>query len=92
MEMMPWSVQKRNLIDIIGTFNGGTANFSIDETIRRKATVMAPSTSFNKATQWDVFALDTNLEVVCLQRSKTTLDVFLMPLLFIQIHPMELYQ
>ena len=47
------------LIDIIGTFNGGTANFSIDETIRRKVTVTAPSTTFNKTTQWDVFALDT---------------------------------
>ena len=47
------------LIDIIGTFNGGTANFSIDETIRRKATVTAPSTTFNKTTQWDVYALDT---------------------------------
>ena len=47
------------LIDIIGTFNGGTANFSIDETIRRKVTVTAPSTTFNKTTQWDVYALDT---------------------------------
>jgi hypothetical protein len=26
MEMMPWSVQNGILIDIIGTFNGGTAN------------------------------------------------------------------
>ncbi|RTY95152.1 endonuclease [Flavobacterium sp. GT3R68] len=47
------------LIDIIGTFNGGTANFSADETLRRKSTVTAPSTTFNKATQWDVFTLDT---------------------------------
>jgi hypothetical protein len=43
------SVQNGILIDIIGTFNGGT-NFSIDETIRRKATVTAPSTTFNKLT------------------------------------------
>lgn len=47
------------LIDIIGTFNGGTANFSADETLRRKSSVTAPSTTFNKATQWDVFTLDT---------------------------------
>jgi endonuclease I/chitodextrinase len=47
------------LIDIIGTFNGGTANFAADETIRRKATVTAPTTTFNKATQWDSFVLDT---------------------------------
>ena len=68
------------LIDIIGTFNGGTANFSIDETIRRKATVMAPSTTFNKATQWDVFALDTcnNLgSRVLAKEPKTTLAVAL---------------
>ncbi len=68
------------LIDIIGTFNGGTANFSIDETIRRKATVTAPSTTFNKTTQWDVFALDTcnNLgSRVVAKEPKTTLDVAL---------------
>ncbi|MFV8332506.1 endonuclease [Flavobacterium sp. GSP14] len=68
------------LIDIIGTFNGGTANFSIDETIRRKATVTAPSTTFNKATQWDVFALDTcnNLgSRVLAKEPKTTLAVAL---------------
>jgi hypothetical protein len=88
--MMPWSVQNGILIDIIGTFNGGTA--TLDETIRRKATVTAPSTTFNKATQWDVFALDTcnNLEVVATKEPKLFLMVLLMPLLFIQIHPMEL--
>jgi endonuclease I/chitodextrinase len=47
------------LIDIIGTFNGGTANFSTDETIRRKSTVTAPTTTFNKTAQWDSFASDT---------------------------------
>lgn len=47
------------LIDIIGTFNGGTANFSADETLRRKTTVTVPKSTFNKATDWDVFAIDT---------------------------------
>ena len=47
------------LIDIIGTFNGGIANFSIDETLRRKAAVIAPTTTFNKSGQWDIFPLDT---------------------------------
>jgi endonuclease I/chitodextrinase len=47
------------LIDIIGTFNGGTANFAADITLRRKSTVTAPSTTFNKTTQWDVFTIDT---------------------------------
>ena len=47
------------LIDIIGTFNGGTADFAADTTLRRKATVTAPSTTFNKTTQWDVFTVDT---------------------------------
>ena len=68
------------LIDIIGTFNGGTANFSIDETIRRKVTVTAPTTTFNKATQWDSFGLDTcnNLgSRVAAKEPKTTLDVAL---------------
>ena len=68
------------LIDLIGTFNGGTANFSIDETIRRKVTVTAPTTTFNKATQWDSFGLDTcnNLgSRVAAKEPKTTLDVAL---------------
>ena len=47
------------LIDVIGTFNGGTANFSADETIRRKTTVTVPKTTFNKTTDWDIFAIDT---------------------------------
>jgi len=47
------------LIDIIGTYNGGTANFAADTTLRRKSTVTAPSTTFNKTTQWDVFTKDT---------------------------------
>ncbi|WP_235922022.1 zinc-dependent metalloprotease [Flavobacterium phycosphaerae] len=47
------------LIDIIGTFNGGTANFAIDVTLRRKATVLSPNTTFNLAGEWDSFATDT---------------------------------
>lgn len=47
------------LIDIIGTFNGGTANFAVDVTLRRKSTVTAPSATFNLASQWDSFTTDT---------------------------------
>lgn len=47
------------LIDVIGTFNGGTANFAADTTLRRKSTVTAPTTTFNKTTQWDVLTIDT---------------------------------
>ncbi|OXE98021.1 putative secreted protein (Por secretion system target) [Flavobacterium araucananum] len=47
------------LIDIIGTFNGGTANFAADVTLRRKSTVTAPSTTFNLSTQWDSYSTDT---------------------------------
>lgn len=47
------------LIDIIGTFNGGTADFSIDETLRRKTTVTVPKTTFNKSTDWTVYTTDT---------------------------------
>ena len=47
------------LIDIIGTFNGGTANFAADVTLRRKFTVTAPSTTFNLSSQWDSYTTDT---------------------------------
>nr|WP_294779361.1 endonuclease [uncultured Flavobacterium sp.] len=47
------------LIDIIGTFNGGTANFAVDVTLRRKSTVTSPSTTFNLSSQWDSYSQDT---------------------------------
>ena len=47
------------LIDIIGTFNGGTANFAADITLRRKSTVTSPSSTFNLSAQWDSFSQDT---------------------------------
>ncbi|KFF05435.1 endonuclease [Flavobacterium reichenbachii] len=47
------------LIDIIGTFSGGTANFAVDVTLRRKSTVTSPSTTFNLSAQWDSFTTDT---------------------------------
>ncbi|WP_433764281.1 T9SS type A sorting domain-containing protein [Flavobacterium ginsenosidimutans] len=47
------------LIDIIGTFNGGTSNFAIDVTLRRKSTVTSPSTTFNLSAQWDSYSQDT---------------------------------
>ena len=47
------------LIDIIGTFNGGTANFAADVTLRRKSTVTAPTATFNLSAQWDSYTTDT---------------------------------
>ena len=35
------------LIDVIGTFNGGSADFAKDVTLRRKSSVTAPSTVYN---------------------------------------------
>ena len=47
------------LIYITGTFNGGTANFAADQTIRRKSSVTSPSTNYNKTTQWNSYTFDT---------------------------------
>ena len=46
------------LIDIIGTFNGGSSNFAQNVTLRRKASVTSPNTSYTEA-EWDEFATDT---------------------------------
>jgi endonuclease I/chitodextrinase len=46
------------LIDVIGTFNN-TANFSVNETMRRKPTITSPNTTFDKAGEWNVFPTDT---------------------------------
>lgn len=46
------------LIDIVGTFNGGSANFAINTTLRRKQTITAPNATYT-VSEWDVFPSDT---------------------------------
>ncbi|WP_339889881.1 endonuclease [uncultured Flavobacterium sp.] len=47
------------LIDIIGTFNGGTADFAANETLRRNTNVAVPKATFNKSSDWTSYASDT---------------------------------
>ncbi len=65
------------LIDIIGTFNGGTANFAIDVTLRRKSTVTSPNTTFNLSGEWDTYSQDTcnNLASKMVQAAETEEEV-----------------
>jgi endonuclease I/chitodextrinase len=53
------------LIDIIGTFNGGSADFAIDQTLIRKSSILIPNSNFYKAAEWDVLTKDncTNLGI-----------------------------
>ncbi len=46
------------LIDIIGTFNGGSSNFAKDVTLRRKATISSPSSTYITS-QWDSYPQNT---------------------------------
>ncbi|GAA4277943.1 hypothetical protein GCM10022259_26670 [Aquimarina mytili] len=46
------------LIDIIGTFNGGSSNFAKDVTLRRKGTVSAPSATYTTS-EWDLYPQNT---------------------------------
>lgn len=50
-----------NLIDIVGNFNGGSANFAIDTNLRRK--VAAPNNTFS-ASQWQSITI-TSTEQSC---------------------------
>lgn len=45
------------LIDIIGTFNSGDADFAKDVTLRRKSNVTAPSSTYD-ASQWETLSKD----------------------------------
>ena len=47
------------LIDIIGTYNGGSANFAKDKTLRRKTGVSQPNTAFDIDNEWDVYPKNT---------------------------------
>jgi len=46
------------LIDIIGTFDGGTSNFAQNVTLQRKPSVFSPNTTYT-TNEWDSFASDT---------------------------------
>lgn len=46
------------LIDMVGVLNVA-ANFSIDETLRRKSSILSPNTTFDKAVEWDSFVANT---------------------------------
>lgn len=47
-----------SLIDIIGTFNGGSSNFAKDVTKRRKSSVSGPRTSY-LTSEWDTYSQNT---------------------------------
>ncbi|MDG1397023.1 MAG: endonuclease [Polaribacter sp.] len=46
------------LIDIIGSYNGGSANFAKDKTLRRKTSVTQPNTNFDLDNEWDIYSKD----------------------------------
>ncbi len=46
------------LIDVVGTFNGGSANFGKDKTLRRKSAVVSPNTTYT-IIEWESFASNT---------------------------------
>ena len=47
------------LIDIIGTFDGGSTNFAADVTLRRKSSIKGPNTTFDKTAEWDSYPNNT---------------------------------
>lgn len=47
------------LIDIIGTFNGGSSNFAKDKTLRRKADIASPSSTY-KVSEWESYPQNTS--------------------------------
>jgi endonuclease I len=56
----PIGLFKNNvLIDIIGEFNQGNANFAKDVTLRRKSNVSSPNTTFLLAAEWDSYPKNT---------------------------------
>lgn len=54
----PIGLFKNNeLIDIVGTFNGGAADFAKDKTLRRNSSVSSPNSVYVEG-EWDIFAKD----------------------------------
>jgi endonuclease I/chitodextrinase len=46
------------LIDIVGTFNGGSSNFAKDKTLRRKSSVLNPNVTYTTS-EWDTYSQNT---------------------------------
>lgn len=61
------------LIDIIGTYNGGSANFAINKTLRRKSDISQPNTNFDSTNEWDVYPEDS---VEDIGQHNTTLSIY----------------
>ncbi|WP_194852570.1 endonuclease [Nonlabens antarcticus] len=51
------------LIDIVGTFNGGAADFAKDVTLVRKSSVTGPNLNFNLAAEWNSFPRNTSTDL-----------------------------
>lgn len=47
------------LLDIIGVFDAGGANFAQNTTLRRKPNVSSPNTTFDETNEWDSYPVDT---------------------------------
>jgi len=47
------------LIDIIGEFNSGSANFASNVTLRRKSSISSPTIQFELNDEWDSYASNT---------------------------------
>ena len=60
------------LIDIVGVYNGGSADFAKDKTLRRKESVSKPNILFNETNEWLSFPQNTVANIGILN---TTLSV-----------------
>lgn len=50
------------LIDVIGTYSGGSSNFAQNTTLVRKSSVTGPNTTYTTA-EWDVYTQDTDSDL-----------------------------
>ncbi len=66
------------LIDIIGTFNGGSADFAKDITLRRKSNILEPNTTFT-VSEWETFPQNTVGDIGSHTSTLSTENVFFKP-------------
>ena len=63
------------LIDIVGEFDFGGANFAQNTTLRRKSSVTGPNISFDEANEWDSYPEDTVDDVGMHSTTLSTTDI-----------------
>jgi len=78
------------LVDVIGTYNGGSANFALNKTLRRKTGVSKPNKTFDLNNEWDTYPQD-NVDDIGTHSSVLSINSFEKFKIYLTPNPVKSY-